>query len=866
MATKSLGLALVVAGISLVAAGCPRESDYTPPIAVSPGVQGRMGLVPRHAGAVAPRASAPGRARAHVMKAGEALLGTNAVGKPGDVMLENDEIVLVFDALGGGVGFAESGGNLVDAADAKVRRDELGQMFTFFGVFPRQAVYDALTFRDEPDGSAVVIAKGKELYEPSLAIETVYRLAPGDRAMLVTTTLSNTSRAPVVVPGLGDAVQWGMAERYAPGKPRGFRGPSEGAFLGGVGVTTSYALTTTDAHVEAVSGSTWSDTFQERDVKLAPGASKSFARVFVVGERGDTASVLAELLRTSGEDVGTLTVRLRGPKGEVPAPLGARVSVRTRDDHELVGIVAAGTSAVVGDVPKGSYLVAYTPSAGRVARGKAVPAVVEKAKATEVWLDVTEPGALAFACTDTDGRNLPCKATLVGANGTETPDLGSPHRAGYARNRVLTETGVGEVQLPPGEYDVVLSRGPEHTIAKARATVKAGETVQVTGTLERVVDTSGYLACDFHQHSMLGADAPVGKRDRVVSNAVEGVEIAATTEHNLVADLSGIVKELSLEAWLVHVPGDEVTTDAQARPFGHMNVFPLVPDPTKPRAGAFPVRGRLASDVVRDARALPHPVVVQVNHPRSGRTGYFDALAFDRTKGEGTGAGYTADFDALEVWNGRDETQRGRATDDYFALLAARRPVTPTANTDTHGVVGEEPGYPRTMVRVDDDTHLDAWDAGRTAGLVRSLTKTRDVVVTNGPFVRVGLDGKGPGQVVRVRPGVPSRVKVRVEAPAWIDLAYVGYRLARGGAGPERELAKLSRPDGRPALQCDAKRCVAELVLAVTVPADDALSVVVRGVRELREVMDGAGDDLRPYAMTSAIFLDADGDGHSLGL
>ncbi|MBL9110265.1 MAG: hypothetical protein JNM74_13365, partial [Myxococcales bacterium] len=97
-------------------------------------------------------------------------------------------------------------------------------------------------------------------------------------------------------------------------------------------------------------------------------------------------------------------------------------------------------------------------------------------------------------------------------------------------------------------------------------------------------------------------------------------------------------------------------------------------------------------------------------------------------------------------------------------------------------------------------------------------------------------------------------------------LASVGYRLARGGPGPERELAKLSRADGRPALQCDAKRCVAELELAVTVAADDALSVVVRGVRELREVMDGAGDDLRPYAMTSAIFLDADGDGRSLGL
>ena len=40
--------------------------------------------------------------------------------------------------------------------------------------------------------------------------------------------------------------------------------------------------------------------------------------------------------------------------------------------------------------------------------------------------------------------------------------------------------------------------------------MKEGETTKLRGVIERVVDTTGYLACDFHQHSMLGADAPVG--------------------------------------------------------------------------------------------------------------------------------------------------------------------------------------------------------------------------------------------------------------------------------------------------------------------------------------------------------------------
>lgn len=804
------------------------------------------------------------------MAKGEELSGTNAVGRPGDVLLENDEVVFVIDRLGGGVGFAESGGNIVDAADAKSRRDELGQMFTFFGSFPRQAVYDHLTFRDEADGGAVVEAKGVELNESSLSVVTTYHLAPGDRAVLLRTSITNVGKAHQFLPALGDAIQWGLTEKFCPGKERGFKGKSDSTFLGGLGLDTSYAITSTEGHVAALSGSTWSDTFQETNVTIPPGGTKTYERVLLVGARGDTSSLLAELLKTSGGEVGALTVKLRGPSGEIPAPSGSRVSVRTLEGQELVTVAAQGTALIEGEVPPGKYLVAYAGGAGRKGRGSSVPVTITKGHTSEIVLDVTAPGDLAFECVSPSGPSVPCKATIVGVSGTETPDFGTRHRSGPAKNRITTETGLGEVRVAPGSYDVTLSRGPEHTIAKARAVVKEGETTKVRGVLERVVDTNGYLACDFHQHSMLGADAPVGKKDRVISNAAEGLEIAMTTEHNVVADLSGIVKELSLSDYLVHIPGDEVTTDAQAVPFGHMNVFPLVVDDSRPRGGAFGVRGKLAADVVGAARALPFPVVVQVNHPRSGKTGYFDQLKFDSATGRGNGAGYTTDFDALEVWNGRDLGMREKVMEDYFAMLAAGRPVTPTANTDTHGVVGDEPGYPRTLVRTKNDGALAAWDASRTQELVTELRSGRNVLLTNGPFMRVTVDGKGPGDLVKLprvhAPAVRSMsVRVHVEAPAWVDVTAISWRLARGGKGPETKLATAKDGRGRPAYVCDARICKGDLTLAVPLSGDDALVVFARGERELREVMDGEGDELRPFAMSGAIFVDGDGDGKALG-
>ena len=848
----------------LAIGACAERGDFTPQIAVQPGAAARSLWLASRAG---DRAAAKDEAaRVHVMAAGEELGGPNAVGRPGDLLLENGEIALVIDQLGSSAGFAESGGNLVDAADAKERKDELGQVLTYFGAFPRQGVYDAITSGQAADGSAWVEARGHELYEHELAVTTRYTLRPGERAVLLETTLRNGAASPIADLSLGDAIQWGGAEKLAPGMAVGFRGPSSGAYIGGVGRATSYAITSTDGSIDAVSGGSWTDTLQRTHVTLAPGESVSYARVLVVGARGDVASLVAELTRASGGALGALEIKLLdGAGAPVVAPAGAKVVLSTVAGAEVMTIRAPRASAVLGaEVPPGRYLVAYASGGGRRGRGPRVAVDVAAGKVLRTALAVSDAGRLRAQCAETHGASsapTPCKVTLEGI-GAPTPDFGPAHVAGPARNQVTTADGAVDVPLAPGKYRLTASRGPEYALAQTEVEVAAGDDAPlvVPLVLARVVDTAGYVATDFHQHTMLGADAAVATRDRIVSNVAEGVEVAVASEHNVVADLEPLVRAMHLEAYVVSIPGDELTTDASRKPWGHANVFPLSVDPAKPRGGAPAVRDRSAKEVFAELRAIPAPHLLQVNHPRTGLTGYFDQYRLDPATGEGRDPDYDPGFDALEVWNGRNVDARAKLLDDYFTLLRTKHVVTATADTDTHGIVGQEAGYPRTYVRSTAESRLSAWGDAENAELVRAVRVQRDVVLTSGPFLRVRANDAPIGGIARARGGKVI-VKVHVECAPWFAIERLRVVRAVSPAAATDEIAvtaamTTSTPAGARAV---------DATFTLRAPRDDAFVVIASGSSPMTPVLSGEPGEIAPYAMSGAIWIDGDGDGRALG-
>ncbi|MCC6559142.1 MAG: CehA/McbA family metallohydrolase, partial [Polyangiaceae bacterium] len=432
----------------------------------------------------------------------------------------------------------------------------------------------------------------------------------------------------------------------------------------------------------------------------------------------------------------------------------------------------------------------------------------------------------------------------------------------------------GEVDLPiaPGRYRVIASRGPELSIAEGAAEVQAGgPTTRTELAIARVVDTTGYLACDLHQHTARSADAGVSVEDRVASNVVEGVECAVASEHNLVSDLAPAARALGVEARFRSIAGEEISSDASRAPFGHVSVFPMRPDPAAPRGGALPVRDRLARDVLSDALALPGAPVIQINHPRSGANGYFDQLGFDAEAGRGAADGYDDRFDAVEVWSGRYVGGRARVLEDLWGLLRASRPVTPTANTDTHGVVQAEAGYPRTYVATggDDPAGLDP------AALVEAIRSKRDVVLTNGPFVTMRVGEARPGGLVAAREGQPLALSVRVERAPWVDATEL--RIWIGGVPGEAIPLTGARTTPAGALLDDvtiplvigrrarAAQAAKGSPAPIRIAEDTFVVAIVQGQRPLEPVLSGNADEILPFGMTSPIWIDTDGDGRALG-
>lgn len=812
---------------------------------------------------------APARVK-RIAAPADALAGPLAAGRVGDLVIENGEIAVVIDQLGRGSGFAESGGNIVDAADASTRRDELGQMFTYFGVFPRQAVYDALDSGVDTKGTAWIEARGHELHEDHLRVVTRYELTPGQRALLIQTTLLNEKSAPIEGLALGDVLQWGSAEKFATGKEPGFSGDFTGSWMGAAGRSAGYAVLDADPrateNLTAKNGTAWSNVSFARGVTLAPGAQVSYARVLVVAPRGDTLGVTTEVFYLQGGSPGGLEIALTDPAGgRIAPPVGGRfflapVGVDPATTAPLWLRVSEETAKsgknAAAEAPPGRYLVTFS-GAGRHELA-AIPVTIEAGHAAAIKLVVSDAGALRLALTERrDGAASPSPGKIQIFEADSGRRVVPPVLVG--------SDGTAEIPAAPGRYRVVASRGPEFTLAEQVIPVEGGKTSAATLTLDRVVDTRGFIGCDLHQHSAPSADSGVSTRERVLSNAAEGVECAVASEHNLIVDLGPIVHEAKLEPFFRSIVGDELTSDASREPFGHLNAFPLEVDPKGDRGGAFAVRDKTAKEAFDAVRALPGERVIQVNHPRTGRTGYFDQYRFDVGSGVGAAPGYDARFDAVEVWSGRYVKARSGVLDDFFALLRTSHPTTPTANTDTHGIFGQEAGYPRTYVKVasDDPARLDP------AELVVGLRTRRDVVLTNGPFVTVHLGDVEQGGLATL-PKQGATLRIHVERAPWIDVNELILRV--GNVVQTLPLAGKPGPTGALIDDVEAQLLRPTRAAAPTGPglraliAEDTFVVVqVRGQKPLEPVLTGDAAEILPFAMAAPIWIDADGDGQSLG-
>lgn len=153
--------------------------------------------------------------------------------------------------------------------------------------------------------------------------------------------------------------------------------------------------------------------------------------------------------------------------------------------------------------------------------------------------------------------------------------------------------GLARLSVRPGEWEVLVSRGPEYDIARHDVTLDPMRPVDLPVAIHRVVDTTGWVSADFHVHGINSHDANVTHDVRVRSMMGEGVELVSSSDHDAITDFTPAIRRLNAERFIKSQVGLETTTvelghfiGAPLR-FDQMSTGPNVLGLEKPREGDF---------------------------------------------------------------------------------------------------------------------------------------------------------------------------------------------------------------------------------------------------------------------------------------
>jgi hypothetical protein len=351
------------------------------------------------------------------------------------------------------------------------------------------------------------------------------------------------------------------------------------------------------------------------------------------------------------------------------------------------------------------------------------------------------------------------------------------------------------VELPRGSYRCFATRGPEWSLSE-RALVVAESPASCEHTLAPEVDTTGFVACDTHLHTLqFSGHGDASALERQVTLAGEGVELAIATDHNHQTDYAPFQRELGLSAWYTSVVGNEVTTEV-----GHFNAFPL------PAGGPLPPhRSRDLVTIAHGIRALGAQVVI-LNHPRwpSASDSPFGHHNLDRLLGR-FDPPIELPVDATEMINSTTEEKSPRGLFlDWFALLNRGVRIFAVGSSDSH-TVGEPVGQGRTYVPSNTDV-ANAIDVNASCTAIREGRTS----ISQGIFATVFHEGRPVmgATLDRTRSAQARRARALsfVDSSAHVDGVCQRCAGRRSGRTDDREPPRRRHADRRAAAREPQRR------------------------------------------------------------
>jgi hypothetical protein len=451
-------------------------------------------------------------------------------------------------------------------------------------------------------------------------------------------------------------------------------------------------------------------------------------------------------------------------------------------------------------------------------------------------------GTLAAEVRDEGGRPLAAKLSLRGRDGTPDPDFGSDGDERGAGRFVWSGMGSFSRSLPVGRYRALATAGIERSAVSCDVVIDADRTTSVSGRLERVIETPGWISADLHLHQTPSVDADIACSTRVISVAAEGVELAGASDHFVVTDLGPTVAALvssgQLASRILTLSGSEVSTVGNR--FGHFNLYPMQADDDVGYENTTPRR------MFAEMRRVSPNGIIQVNHPRWSELGYFKRYRMDPKTARVPLAlkqEYDSSFDAIEIFNGVDAVSQPKVRQvvmDWIRLLGQGHRYTATGNSDSHKLFFVDPGLPRNLIRWGRSAS-DAQDLDADQGSVIRAIREGHVLVTTGPIIDAEILGAGPGDTVRSHAArVP--LKLRVRAAPWIDVSEVEVLL--GGQGRRVRFIPIKKSSSVVRL---------DTALDLAVPPKTFVVVIARGELDLPNVYS---PKTRPFAVTNPIWIE----------
>ena len=446
-------------------------------------------------------------------------------------------------------------------------------------------------------------------------------------------------------------------------------------------------------------------------------------------------------------------------------------------------------------------------------------------------------GLLAYEVRDEQGLALPARITLW--------------QDGRLARRILAADGIGTAPVLPGTYEVSVTRGFEYAPFHGWMTVAPTVATPLSAELERVVDTTGFLAMDAHLHAAPSPDSQVPIPDRIRTLATEGVEVAVSTDHEYIGSWQSGIDETGLGRWVATIPGCELTAVVPE----HMNIYPVEPRFDLDARGGYVRWYQMDIEEIYEAARARGARIIQLNHPA-----YLRLIQYDRLTGlpgleDPTAIGLHAgarlwswNFDVIELMNGHERpfVQPGlpRTTgyfDDWMSFLNLGHLITAVGTTDMHGY--DVPGQPRTYFASSTDEPLEFDEED----LVASLLAGR-AVVSDGAFARVEINGvAGLGDLVTATEGTVD-LTVRIEAIPEIDVTHFLVFVNCD------EILKVAASDPGGVVKYDG-------TLIVPVAQDAHVVVAGFGADRLPRGLDSFDPAGVPRFITNPIYVDTDGNG-----